>query len=128
MKDIHFVGMINREIFKAVTEDILTEEVIITEERIQHIKDNHPGDYEKFKDHISKALQDPEIVFASDEPNTALIVDSIRINGESFVIILRIKVSNDPIEYKNSILTLMTLSERKKKKYIRNKKILYKRE
>lgn len=128
MKDIHIVGMINREIFKVVTEDILTEEVIITNERIEHIRNNHPGDYEKFKNYISKALRDPEYIFASDEPNTTLVVDSVNLNGESFVVILRIKVSIDPEEYKNSILTLMSLSERKKKKYIRNKKILYKRE
>lgn len=37
MNDIHFVGRINREIFKVVTEDIGTDEVIITEERITHI-------------------------------------------------------------------------------------------
>lgn len=128
MKEIHIVGKINREIFKVVTSDIRTDEVIITAERIQHIKDNHPGDYEKFKDFIGNSLQNPEYIFASDEPNTALIVDSIKLNCESFAVVVKIKVSTDPKEYKNSILTLMSLSERKRKKYIRNKKILYKRE
>ena len=128
MKDIHFIGRLNRDIFKVVTEDIQTDEVIITEERIAHIKKNHPGDYEKFKDFIGDSLQNPEYIFQSDMPNTALIMNSVLYNGESYAVVLRIKVSDDPKEFKNSIITLMSLSERKRKKYIKNKKTLYKRE
>lgn len=128
MKDIHFVGKINVEIFKVITEDIQTEEVIITEERIAHIRKNHPGDYEKYKDFISEVLQNPEYIFQSDMPNTALIMNSVMQIGESCAIILRIKVADDPIDFKNSIITLMHISERKRKKYINNKKVLYKRE
>ena len=36
-------------------------------------------------------------------------------NGKSLVIVLRLKVSIDPKEYKNSIITLMGLSEKKRK-------------
>lgn len=43
---MHKVGKINIDIFKCVTEDIITNEVIITDERIEHIKDHHPNDYE----------------------------------------------------------------------------------
>lgn len=38
------VGKIKREIYSCITEDIKTDEVIITEERVQHIKDRHPND------------------------------------------------------------------------------------
>ena len=41
---MYSIGKINQKIYKCITEDIITEEVIITENQIQHIKDRHPGD------------------------------------------------------------------------------------
>ena len=38
---MHSVGKINREIYKCVTTDIVTDEVIITDNQIQHIKSYH---------------------------------------------------------------------------------------
>lgn len=35
---MHTVGKIDREIYKCITKDIVTDEVIITDERIGHIK------------------------------------------------------------------------------------------
>ncbi len=42
---MHTVGRIDREIYKCITEDIRTDEVIITDEQIQHIEERHPGNY-----------------------------------------------------------------------------------
>lgn len=44
--DVHIVGKIDKNIYKCITTDIVTDEVIITDERIQHIKERHPNDYE----------------------------------------------------------------------------------
>lgn len=41
---------------------------------------------------------------------------------------MRLVVPKDPPTYKNSVITFMEISERKFKKYLRNKKILYKSE
>lgn len=128
MSDIHFVGRINREIFKVVTGDIRTDEVIITEVQIEHIKERHPNDYETFYNCIKATVEDPEYIFQSEEPNSALVMNRVYYEGKSLVVVLRLKVSTDPEDYKNSIITLMGLSEKKRKKYIRNKKVLYKRE
>ena len=46
--DVFTIGKIDIEIYKCVAEDIVTDEVIITDERIQHIKSRHPDDYEKY--------------------------------------------------------------------------------
>ena len=43
------VGNIDKEIYKCITDDITTDEVIITDERIAHINDRHPNDYEKIE-------------------------------------------------------------------------------
>ena len=41
--DVNFVCKLNKELYKVVTEDIRTDEVIITDERIQHIQERHPS-------------------------------------------------------------------------------------
>ena len=45
---MHLVGRINRNIYECVTRNIRTDEVIITEERIEHIKERHPTDFERY--------------------------------------------------------------------------------
>ena len=45
------IGHIDRELYRCVAEDITTDEVIITEEQIQHIKERHPGVYELLDQH-----------------------------------------------------------------------------
>ena len=44
------IGKIDRDIYKCVTEDILTDEVVITEKQILHIKERHHNDYERFSE------------------------------------------------------------------------------
>lgn len=46
--DVNFVCKLDKELYKVITEDIRTDEVIITDERIQHIQERHPDDYERF--------------------------------------------------------------------------------
>lgn len=76
MNDIHFVGRLNREIFKSVTDDIQTDEVIITNERIDHIKKNHPNNFEEIQPFLKIALTDPDYILADDESDkTGLILN-----------------------------------------------------
>lgn len=125
---MYTIGKIDRNIYRCITEDIATEEVIITEERIQHIKERHPNDFEKYYEYIGYMLENPEYIFEANRKNTAFIMNSFSENGKNFELIIRLQTSEDPQNYKNSIITFMKISDRKKEKYIRNKKILYKSE
>ena len=128
VRDVHYVGKIDKKIFECVTKDITTDEVVITNERINHIKEGHPEDYEKYCEYIAKMLKKPQYIFESDRKNTAFVMNTFVENGKNFELILRLKTSQDPENYKNSIITFMKISDRKRKKYLRNKKILYKSE
>ena len=50
---VHSVGKIDRDIYKCITEDIVTDEVIITENQMQHILDRHPDAYAEIIDYLS---------------------------------------------------------------------------
>ena len=120
------VGKINREIYKCITEDITTDEVIITDERIEHIKERHPDDYERYYSYLSYIITAPDYIIKANKPNTGVVLKEIQENGEKIKLVLRIKIENDPAEYRNSIISFWKIGEQTWKKTLKNKKILYK--
>lgn len=126
--DVRYVTRLDKEIYKCVSQDITTNEVIITDERIQHIKERHPNDYERFQSYIPQIIQKPDYILESEMANTAFVLKEIEEADEKFQLIMRLKVSADPDNYKNSVITFLKISDKKWNKYLRNKKILYKKE
>ena len=125
---VQTVGRIDIEKYRCITDDITTDEVIITDERVQHIKERHPGDYERYIGYIAEILNNPDYILEANKPYTGVILKEIEEKGEKFKVILRVKVGTDPAEYKNSILSFWYIGETTWKKNLKNKKILYKRE
>lgn len=122
------VGKIDKQKYKCVTPDIWTREVIITDERVEHIKQRHPTDYERFYSYIPQIITDPDYIIEANKPNTAVVLKEIQQNGEKFKLILRLKVEGDPREYRNSVVSFWLIGDTTWRKTIKNKKILYKRE
>ena len=120
------VGKINREIYKCITEDITTDEVIITDERIEHIKEHHPGHFERIEPYLKVTVEEPDYILKNAK-NTGLILKHIKIDNISIQIVLRLHTTSDKSEYKNSIISAWEISESRWENYIKNKKILYKR-
>ena len=128
VKDVHSVGKIDVNIYKCVTEDIQTDEVIITDRQIEHIKERHPNDYERFSQYFEEIVKYPDFIIEANKPSTALILKEIEINNEKFKTILRLATSEDDPKYKNSIITFMKIDEKEWNRIINNKKVLYKSE
>ena len=126
--EVHSVGKIDRDIYKCITKNIVTDEVIITDERIEHIKERHPNDYERFYSYIPEIISNPDYIIEANKPNTAVVLKEIEERGEKFKLVLRIKVQGDPEEYKNSIMTFWHIGETTWRKTLKNKTILYKKE
>ncbi len=126
---MHTVGRINRDIYRCIAEDIVTDEVVITDNQIQHIKERHPNDYERFAEYFGEIVGNPDYIIESPKPATALILKEITgENGEVFKTVLRLVTSTDNLEYKNSIITFMKIDKKEWDRILRNKKILYKKE
>lgn len=126
--DVHYIGKIDKEIYKCVSNDILTDEVIITETQIAHIKERHPNDYERYFQYADEILQKPDYILEANKPNTAFVLKHITDNNKHYEMIIRLKTSKDPTEYKNSIITFLKIDEKRYNRYIRTKKVLYKSE
>ncbi len=74
---MHSVGRINKEIYRCIKEDILTDEVVITNNQIQHIMDRHPNDYERFSAYFGEIVKNPDYIIEANRPNTALLLKEI---------------------------------------------------
>lgn len=125
---VQTIGRINRDKYSVVSSDIRTDEVIISNERITHIMERHPNDYERYAHHIGEMLESPQYIIADPVPNTAVVLHEFVENDERFRLILKLAVVGDEEYKKNSVITFLKISEKKFKKYLRNKKILYKLE
>ena len=125
---MHFVGKLNKEIFCCISEDIRTDEVIITENQVNHIKERHPLVYENFNSYFEEMITFPDYIIEASKPNTALILKQIALDDEVFKLVLRLATLGDNPEYKNSIITFMKIDDKEWNRLLRNKKVLYKNE
>ena len=125
---VHSVGRINRDIYKCITEDIATDEVIITENQMQHILDRHPDAYAEIIDYLSDIIRDPDFIIEDKHDNTGLVIKRVKLEKEYAQMVLRICTSDDNPNYKNSVISCWEISEKRLQNYLRNKRILYKKE
>ena len=65
---MYLVGKIDIEIYNCITKDITTDEVIITDKQIDHIKNRHPNDYELFNKYLEKIVEQPLSLIHISEP------------------------------------------------------------
>ena len=125
---VHYIGKISFEIYRCVSQDIVTDEVIITDERIRHIKDRHPNDFERYCGYMREIVEHPDYIIEANKPNSALILKDFSSGEECFKTVLRLVTPNDDPAIKNSIITFMKIDEKEWNRLIKNKKMLYKRE
>lgn len=127
VKDVQYIGKIDKEKYRLITEDITTDEVILTDKQVEHIKTRHPNDYEQYFKYIKEIVENPDYIIRDTKPNTGFLLKEFNKDNKSFQLILRLHTSNDNKEYKNSIITFLKVGEKKYKQYLRNKEIVWKK-
>ncbi|MCM1334816.1 MAG: PBECR2 nuclease fold domain-containing protein [Bacteroides sp.] len=123
--NVQFVGKIDRKIYKCVNDDIVTDEVVITPRRVRHIQKRHPNDYERYFQYAAQIIENPDYILESGNPNIAFILKHIRDEG-NYQLILWLRTSKDPSEFKNSVVTFLKVNKKRYRRYLKTKKILYK--
>ena len=117
---VHSVGKINRNIYECITEDIVTDEVIITDERIAHIIERRGQKfYDTYRGSFADIIRNPDYIFA-DKKNTATQRSTVEADDKFVNIVLRIAVSTDNPGYKNSIITAVGENRKRFQQRLRN--------
>ena len=92
------LGKIDISIYRCVTDNIATDELIITKKQIEHILQRHPKDFKNAQDifrSVIEAVSLPDYIVESDKPNSAFILKVLN-NSEKSRLIVRLKTCKDP--------------------------------
>lgn len=106
---------------------IQTQEIVITNERIEHIKDRHPKDYALFIQYGVDSVTNPDIVI-KDEKHEGTIFMIKRLPDTNLNTIVKIILGKNETKKKNSIMTFYRIRERNLKKLMNKNDVLYKKE
>lgn len=131
MKEYIEVGKLNKEIFSNICKELITEDVIFTFERVNHVETKRLKLFDEVRNIIPEALYNPDRIYKdwNNRKNTFVIIKSLD-EESKFNIILRIAIENDEKHPKNSIITMIKIGKKTFKKIDNNKKdnLLYKKE
>jgi len=124
---LYYIGKIDLNKIGKYKDKVVTDEVVLTEERRIHILGNHINDYEKIMKNINKVILNPrEILEDHKNINTLLFIDKIEENNLN--VIIKLSTVNNEKHPKNSVMTAWIIRESNLKKLRKKNKIIYKRE
>lgn len=126
--DVNYICDLNPEIYKVAVSTITTRHVIITDKQLEHIRERHPDISATVMEQLTEIIHAPDYIIETDMPYTANILKHLEINGKGYQLVLRIRTDADPEDFQNSVITFMSVNEKRYRQYLRNRKILYKRE
>ena len=126
--DVNYNCDLKPEIYKAAVTTITTEQVIITDKQLEQIRERHPDISATVMEQLTEIIHAPDYIIETDMPYTANILKHLEINGKGYQLVLRIRTDSDPEEFQNSVITFMSVNEKRYRQYLRNRKILYSRE
>ena len=121
-------GKININIYHKVTDKkIITDDVIITDDQIQHIINRRGQNfYDEYNEYFPEIISNPDYIFEDKKENTAIVVKSFIHKNTNINIILRLVVSGDNPEYKNSVITVIKENNKRFAQRLRNNVPIYK--
>lgn len=121
------LGKVNAKLLEQEFGQFETDEVIVTYERMEHIKDNHPQDIELFKSYASEATLNPDTIIKDlNHPNTVFMIK--RLKNTNLNVIVKLAIKGVEANIKNSVISFYRIRDKNLKKLEKNNKVLYKHE
>lgn len=117
------IGKLNNDNFKKLNIELITDQVIFTFERLQHVEDRRRNVYYEVKEYLPIAIYEPEYIYKdwNNRENTIVVIKNIKENLK-ICIIIKIAELNDEKHNKNSIITIIKIGEKTFRKIYKNKK------
>lgn len=106
---------------------IQTDEIIVTGERLSHIKERHPEDYNLFRKYGEESIQNPDYIIRDGKHDgTVFMVKKLK--ETNLNVVVRVALDTDVKGLKNSVMTFYRIRERNLQKLIEKNNLLYKKE
>lgn len=124
---MQYIGKLDIKKLGKYREKIITNEVILTEERRLHIYENHTNDYERIINNIKDTVLKPkEVIEDLKNKDTLFFVGDLGKNNLN--VIIKLNTVNSKAHPQNSIMTAWVIRDSNLKKLREKNKILYKKE
>ncbi len=127
MTKIYSMGELNISVMEREFGKLQTNEVIVTNERVNHIRERHPEDYELFRTYGMDAVQNPDYIIR-DAKNKGTVFLVKKIADTNLNVVSRLALDTNKAGLKNSVMTFFRIRNRNLEKMIRKNKLLYKKE
>ena len=117
------IGKLKKEKLGIYKNKIITDEVVLTNERLNnHILNKHRKDYEVLKLYLKDIIEEPDIILNDNKnENTIILLKKLEALGKEGRVVIKLAVLEDKKHPKNSIITLMKLNNRTWKQTIKNR-------
>ena len=126
-RNLQHIGILDKEIIEKEFGKVQTDEVVLTNERLQHIKDHHPNDFEMFEQSKESVISSPDLILKDEKHDNTIFVIK-HIDETNMNIIVKLAVVEDEKHTKNSIMTAYRMRDKNVKKLADKNKTLYKKE
>lgn len=121
------IGKIKIDKFIDISDNIITDEVILTAERYNHILERHKQDFELYFNEFETIISNPDYILKDNKnEDTAMVIKHIE--DTNLNIVLKLAIGNDKIHTKNSIMTFYRVRDSNLRKLQEKNKIVYKKE
>lgn len=104
-----------------------TNEIIVTDERMAHIRERHSIDFELFEKYGAQCVQNPDYII-KDGKNRNTIFMIKKLPDTNLNVVSKLALDTDKNELKNSVMTFYRIRERNLKKLIVKNELLYRKE
>lgn len=117
------LGKIKIDVIEKEFGKIQTDEIIVTNERENHIKSRHPEDYELFQKYGSETVNNPDFII-KDGKNQGTVFMVRKLPDTNLNVVVRVALDTDEEGLKNSVMTFYRIRGRNLKKLIEKNSIL----
>ena len=127
MKRTKKLGKIYADILEKEFGKLQTDEIIVTSERICHIRVRHKEDYKFFVKYVKATVNEPDYIIR-DGKNYGTVFMVRKLPKTNLNVVVRVALATDEKGLKNSVMTFYRLRDKNLKKIIENNSLLYKKE
>ena len=123
-----YIGKLDKNKLGEYKNKIVTDIVVMTNERIKHIQTRHPGDYEKYFCYIPYIINNPDYILKDkDNVDTILFLKTIEEESKHIQVVVKLETNKNQKEKYNSIITFWNMRLRSYMSIIKNNIKIYER-
>lgn len=127
MAELRVLGKIEERALIAEFGALTTTDVIVTEERIKHIKERHPQDVMLFEQYGQETVLEPDIII-KDGKNEGTVFLIKHLPNSNINVVVRLALVTEDEGLKNSVMTFYRIRAKNLVKLLKKNKVIYRKE